>query len=137
MFRQCTCCRILALIVIAAAAWAIWWLCTPTLVHSEGSPRGVYRMDSYAPSPLQQVIHANYKQPGFVRLYRVNPDLKLLGESKVVDMDYGQGEVIWGVEYGHGVSVGRDIQFKNLTPECNPTCPQWPLPQPHAQALKP
>ena len=140
MFKECTCCRILALIAVVATAGATWWLCSPTLDSSVWSPHGVYRLDEYVPSPLQRVLHLRYRIPRFVRLYRVNPDLKLLGESEVVDMDYGQGEVFWSIERMGEVSVGMGVSFKNIPKECNPTCPQWPLspPQPpDVEVVKP
>lgn len=132
--KKCRCCRILALIAFSAATGATWWLSTPTLDSSVGSPHGVYRLDEYVPSPLQQMLHLRYKIPRFVRLYRVNPDMKLLGESEVVDMDYGQGEVFWSIEEFGKVSVGMEISFKNIPKECDPICPEWPPPPPPAPA---
>jgi len=122
--------RLLSLIAVLAAVGATWWFLTPTLDRSVGSPHGVYRLDQYVPSPLQQALHLRYRIPRFVRLYRVNPDLKLLGESEVVDMDQGQGRVFWMIEEVGKVSVGMQISFEDIGKECDPTCPEWPLSPP-------
>lgn len=50
-----------------------------------------------------------------IRLYD-NRSGKLLGESDIVDMNGGNGEIFWGSKYSPYIRVGMDFQFP-LMPE--------------------
>src|SRR2546427_7054616 len=70
-----------AVIAVSLALWVPYGL-TPKLIGTSISPRQVYRLEYYDASPLQRLFHMDMKLPGFVRLYRINPET-LMEESKV------------------------------------------------------
>ncbi|MDA8446126.1 hypothetical protein [Paracidovorax valerianellae] len=97
-----------------------WYLSSPTFRYSYNSPGMAYRLELYDPSILQRIIHYDLRLPKFARLYQVEPRA-LLGESEVVDMSDGNGEIMWFVESPKDlkkVRVGRDVEFKNIPLEC-------------------
>ncbi|GKT20485.1 hypothetical protein [Acidovorax sp. SUPP3334] len=97
-----------------------WYLSAPTFRYSYNSPRMAYRLEFYDPSILQRIVHYDLRLPKFARLYQVEPPA-LLGESEVVDMSDGNGKIMWFVEPPKDlqiVSVGMDVEFKNIPLEC-------------------
>ncbi len=97
-----------------------WYVSTPTFCCSYSSPRMAYRLEIYDPSILQSIVHYDLRLPNFARLYQVDPPA-LLGESKVVDMSDGNGEIMWFVDAPKDlkkVRVGRDVVFENIPLEC-------------------
>lgn len=122
----------LALLVLAAIGAIGWFFGGAKLSYSSFSPQGVYRIDSYRASWLGRWMHPDATMPGFIRLHRVDPP-ELLGESAVVDLN-GNAEVFWMMDVDRKVSVGMDITFENIPPECGaPPCTAKP-PVPPGQA---
>ncbi|WP_029413246.1 hypothetical protein [Paracidovorax oryzae] len=117
-FRKVPCivwCLALDLLLLAG-----WYVSTPTFCCSYSSPRMAYRLEIYDPSILQSIVHYDLRLPNFARLYQVDPPA-LLGESKVVDMSDGNGEIMWFVDAPKDlkkVRVGRDVVFENIPLEC-------------------
>ncbi|GKT22187.1 hypothetical protein [Acidovorax sp. SUPP3334] len=97
-----------------------WYLSTPTFRYSYNSPRMAYRLEIYDPSILQRIVHYDFRLPKFARLYQVEPPA-LLGESEVVDMSDGNGEIMWFVDAPQDlkkVRVGLNVVFENIPLEC-------------------
>ncbi len=107
-------------LVLALLGSAACNLGAARLAYSAFSPQGVYRIDTYRASWLNSWWSDRKRWPGFVRLYRVNPP-QLLGESAVVDLN-DNGRVFWEMAIYGKVSVGMDITFDNVPPECNSHC---------------
>ncbi len=97
-----------------------WYVSTPTFRSSYNSPRMAYRLEFYDPSILQRIVHYDFRMPAMVRLYQVDPRA-LLGESEVVDMNGGNSQIMWFVDPPKDlqiVSVGMNVEFKNIPLEC-------------------
>jgi hypothetical protein len=109
-----------AVIAVSLALWVPYGL-TPKLIGTSISPRQVYRLEYYDASPLQRLFHMDMKLPGFVRLYRINPEA-LMEESKVVDL-WINGQLYWYLNPPIStIQVGRDVVFEGIPPECT-DCP--------------
>lgn len=117
-FKKVPCiawCLALDLLLLAG-----WYLSDPTFRYSYNSPRMAYRLEIYDPSILQRIVHYDFRLPKFARLYQVEPRA-LLGESEVVDMSDGNGQIMWFVDPPKDlqiVSVGMNVEFKNVPLEC-------------------
>lgn len=117
-FKKVPCiawCLALDLLLLAG-----WYVSTPTFRYSYNSPRMAYRLEFYDPSMLQSIVHYDLRLPKFARLYQVDPPA-LLGESEVVDMSDGNGEITWFVDAPKDlkkVRVGMNVEFKNIPLEC-------------------
>lgn len=104
-------------VLVAAAAAALWYACTPTLKGISISPRKVYRLEYYDASLVQRIRYHQMKIPSLVRLYKIHPET-LLGESDVVDL-WINGQLYWYLNPPmNKVRVGRDVVFENIPPEC-------------------
>ncbi|AVS92005.1 hypothetical protein C8246_09725 [Paracidovorax avenae] len=102
----------------------LWQGTRPRLFHTSVSPHKVYQIEYYEASFVQGLIHHDFKMPGFVRLYRIQPNA-LIGESTVVDL-WMNGELYWYTEDRmNKVRVGRDVIFENVPSECA-GCPPLP-----------
>ncbi len=112
------------LLGIAVLGITLHSLATPDYQRSHYSPRRVYRLDYYAASWLQRLMHWDMKYPHVIRLYRVEPET-LLGESDVVDL-WLNGDINWWFDPPlNVVRIGRDVVFENIPPECT-GCPPLP-----------
>lgn len=94
------------------------------------SPHRVYKLEFHRPSLWQRMAHIDFRDPAFIRLYRVEPK-SLLGESPVVDLE-GGAEIMWLIDEPHALGkvwAGQDAVFHNIPPECDSastisTCPK-------------
>ncbi|WCM89497.1 hypothetical protein [Acidovorax sp. NCPPB 3576] len=112
------------LLLLAGILVGAWYAFTPKLFHTSISPRKVYRVEYYEASPIQSLIHFNFKMPAFVRLYRNQPET-LLGESDVVELWMNGSLNWWFDDPVNSVVIGNDIVFENVAPECR-ECPSLP-----------
>ncbi|WP_211100445.1 hypothetical protein, partial [Azospirillum brasilense] len=97
-----------------------WYATRPTLFMTYNSPHYVYRLEIYEASLWQRIVHHDQRDPGIFRLYEVNHK-KLLGESKVVDLEPGIGAIDWYLDppmQANKVYAGLGVVFENIPSEC-------------------
>lgn len=73
------------------------------------SPKGYYRLEYLRPG-FPYLFSMTKQYPRFVRLYD-NRAGKLLGESDIVDMNGGNGEIFWTSKDDPNIRVGMDVTF--------------------------
>ena len=80
-----------------------------TKTHEEVSPLGYYRLGYFRPG-FPYMFSLTKQAPRFVRLYD-NRTGEELGESKIVEMNGGLGEVFWASKDDPNIRVGMNIVF--------------------------
>lgn len=137
---------IVAYIVIAGGLWigSQWWErgLAESFDEPDISPNGCYRVESFKPFwVLPNTFHPRYHPddldnpqwfpwwgyPGFYRLFD-NRSGKLLGQSRIYDLESASGRLNWGNRVVREVSAGM-ITIGPNAPDCIGDQPTQPKPE--------